>query len=305
MEDYPKTVLEFGGWFSSEQACREYLFRLRWPEGFRCPRCGGENAWTMSRGVYWCPQCDCQTSLTAGTLFQDTRKPLRVWFQAMWEVTNHKHGVSALGLQRALGLGSYHTAWTWLHRLRRAMVRPGRDRLAGTVEVDETFFGGPRPGKRGRGAAGKVLVFIAAQEDGQRVGRIRLRRIPDASAPSLEEATREAIEPGSVVRTDTWTGYRGLPAVGYAHTVVREDPSVGENLLPLANRVASLLKRWLLGIHQGAVRPSHIDYYLDEFTFRFNRRTSRSRGMLFYRLVQQALAIDPVPGQMLKGEHHR
>ena len=293
---------EFQDSFTTEDGCREYLFQLRWPEGFRCPRCGNRRAWAMQRRLFRCSECDLETSLTAGTVFQDTRKPLRLWFQAMWYVTNQKQGVNALGLQRLLGLGSYHTAWTWLHKLRRAMVRPGRDRLAGTVEVDETFLGGPEPGKRGRGAAGKVLVLVAAQEDGPRIGRIRLRRIADASGPTLEAAIQSMIAPGSTVRTDTWRGYNGLQARGYSHEVIRQETTLGDNLLPLANRVASLLKRWLLGTHQGAVRPSHLDYYLDEFTFRFNRRTSGSRGKLFYRLVQQALILDPVPAKLISGD---
>jgi transposase-like protein len=221
----------------------------------------------------------------------------------MWYVTSQKQGVSALGLQRALGLGSYPTAWTWLHKLRRAMVCPGRDRLQGTVEADETFIGGPRPGKPGRGAAGKVLVLIAAEQNGKRIGRIRLRRISDASAKSLEGALREMVDPGTLVITDDWLGYTGLEDQCYHHEVIRKSSTVGDNLLPLANRVASLLKRWLLGTHQGAVRASHLDYYLDEFTFRFNRRTSGSRGKLFYRLAQQAMMIEPVPAKTVFGEH--
>lgn len=301
MGDYPKTVQEFQDWFSSEESCCQYLFRLRWPKGFQCPRCGHGRAWVMSRDLYRCTCCDLQSSVTAGTIFQDTRKPLRVWFQAMWYVTNQKQGVSALGLQRVLGLGSYHTAWTWLHKLRCAMVRPGRDRLAGTVEVDETYVGGPRPGRRGRGAGGKALVLMAAQEDRCRIGRIRLRRVANASAKRLEGAVQKMIAPGRVVRTDGWNGYLGLKPLGYDHRVIRKEADIGENLLPLANRVASLLKRWLRGTHQGAIRPSHLDYYLDEFTFRFNRRTSLSRGMLFYRLVQQAVAIEPVPAKNIHG----
>lgn len=301
MEEYPETTQEFHDWFATEDSCRDYMFRLRWPEGFRCPRCRNNRAWRMGRLLFRCTQCDLETSITAGTLFQDTRKPLRLWFQAMWYVTNQKYGVSAIGLGQALGLGSYRTAWMWLHKLRRAMVRPGRDRLQGTVEIDETYVGGQRPGKRGRGAEGKALVLVAAQKDGKRVGRIRLRRIDDASADSLETAIKEMVTPGSMIRTDEWLGYNGLKAQGYSHKVVRRKSSVGDNLLPLANRVTSLLKRWLLGTHQGAVRPSHLDYYLDEFTFRFNRRTSRSRGKLFYRLVQQAMAIDPVPAKSIIG----
>jgi len=243
--------------------------------------------------------------VTAGTIFQDTSKPLRVWFRALWHVTNEKSGVSALGLQRALGLGSYRTAWTWLHKLRRAMVRPGRDRLSGAVEVDEIYVGGERPGKRGRGAAGKALVLVAAEVDGPGIGRIRLRRVADASAASLTPAVEAAVTSGSTILTDEWSGYHRLLASGYPHQVIRRQANVGENPLPRVHRVASLLKRWLLGTHQGAVRPSHLDYYLDEFTFRFNRRTSRSRGKLFYRLVQQAAAVDPVPNRILVGGSHK
>jgi len=302
MEDYPRTLMEFEQSFNTEQACREYLYQLRWPEGFRCPRCRHHEAWQIGRGLNECKQCHFQTSVTAGTIFQDTRKPLRLWFRAIWYVTNQKHGVSALGLQRALGLGSYRTAWTWLHKLRYAMVRPGRDRLSGTIEVDETYIGGEKPGKRGRGAAGKALVVVAAQEDGGRIGRIRLRRVSDASANSLVPAVQECIEPGAVVRTDGWSGYTQLQALGYFHKVIRQESHLGENLLPLVNRVVSLLKRWLLGTHQGAVQMSHLDYYLDEFTFRFNRRRSRSRGMLFYRLVQQAVAVDPITGSSISND---
>jgi transposase-like protein len=234
--------------------------------------------------------------VTAGTILQDTRKPLRLWFRAIWHVVSQKHGVSALGLQRVLGLKSYRTAWTWMHKLRRAMVRPDRDRLSGVVEVDETYYGGEKPGKRGRGAEGKAVVVIAVELDGKRLGRIRLRRVADISARSLEPAVQAAVEPGSQVLTDGYVGYTGLKRLGYRHEIVHPDPQAGENLLPHVNRVASLLKRWLLGTHQGAVEHSHLDYYLDEFTFRFNRRTSRSRGKLFYRLVQQAARVDPVPG---------
>jgi len=218
----------------------------------------------------------------------------------MWYVVGQKNGVSALGLQRILGLQRYETVWIWLHKLRKAMVRPGRDRLSGTVEVDETYIGGRRSGKRGRGAAGKTLVFIAVEDKDEHFGRIRLRRISNASAASLTPTVQDNIKPGSIVRTDDWSGYGRLATVGYQHTVVRRSADIGENLLPLANRVAALLKKWLQGTHQGAVRPSHLDYYLDEYTFRFNRRTSRSRGKLFYRLMQQAVAIAPVRNQDIR-----
>jgi transposase-like protein len=302
VEDYPKTMTELHERFGTEEACLGYLARLRWPNGFACPRCGHAKAWPSQRGLQVCRKCEYQTSVTAGTIFQDTHKPLRQWFEAMWHVTNQKHGVSALGLQRALGLGSYHTAWTWLHKLRRAMVRPGRDRLSGLIEVDEVFIGGEQSGKTGRGARGKTLVLVAAQEAAERrIGRIRLLRIADAAMETLHEAIQECIEPDSTVRTDAWGGYNNLDMIGYERVVVRKDATVGKDTLPLVNRVASLLKRWLLGTHQGAVRPSHLDYYLDEFTFRFNRRTSRSRGMLFYRLAQQAVAVGPWTENEIRG----
>ena len=300
VEDYPRTIQEFEQLFATEEACRGYLFQLRWPEGFCCPRCGHRQAWATKRRLYRCRDCDYQVSVTAGTIFQDTRKPLRLWFRAIWHVTSQKIGVSALGLQRVLGLPRYETTWTWLQKLRVAMVRPGRDRLSGIIEVDETYIGGEKPGKRGRGAWGKALVMVAAQENKGHIGRIRLCRVPDASAESLSQAVQDTVEPGSMVRTDGWGGYGQLTSLGYIHAVVRETGDVGENLLPLAHRAASLLKRWLMGTHQGAVRASHLDYYLDEFTFRFNRRTSGSRGKLFYRLVQQAVQVQPVNGNDLR-----
>ena len=301
MLEYPRTVLEFRDRFADDATCRAYLARLRWPGGFHCPICGAPEHWITARGLYHCRGCGRQTSVTAGTLFADTHLALRVWFEAVWHVTSQKSGASALGLQRVLGLGSYRTAWTLLHKLRRAMVRPGRERLQGIVEVDEIFIGGPRPGKRGRGAQGKVLVVVAAEASAKRVGRIRLTRVTDASAASLEPAVTAAIELGSQIRTDDWGGYNGLDRLGYRRQIVRHSAELGETLLPLANRVASLLKRWLLGTHQGAVGTAHLDYYLDEYTFRFNRRTSGSRGLLFLRLMQQAVDLSPVPAKEILG----
>jgi len=297
MEDYPKTLAELEQRFSTEEACREYLFQLRWPDGFRCPACGHSEAWKLKGGLFRCTACGHKTSVTAGTLFEGTRKPLVSWFRVIWWVTSQKNGASALGLQRIFGLGSYRTAWTWLHKLRRAMVRPGRDRLSGTIQVDETYIGGEKPGKRGRGAEGKALVLIAAQEDGKVTGRIRLKQIADASAESLEGAVQETVEHGAIVKTDDWNGYKGLESLGYRHPIVRKTTTIGDNLLPLCHREAALLKRWLMGTHQGAVSHKHLAYYLDEYTFRFNRRTSQYRGKLFYRLLQNAVAVDAIPYQ--------
>lgn len=295
--EYPRTLLELERRFGTDQACREYLFALRWPEGFVCPRCGGKKAWAMAHGRWLCADCRYQVSVTVGTIFQDTRLPLTLWFRAMWYVTSQKNGASALGVQRILGLGSYETAWTWLHKLRRAMVRPGRDRLSGTVEVDETYLGGPEAGAGGRGTARKALIAVAAQEAGRGIGRVRLRRITDVSALTLGRFVDQAVEPGSLLRTDGWPAYLSVQLRGYRHEVrvIGRRRALASELLPRVHRVVALLKRWLMGTHQGAVRHPHLDYYLDEFTFRFNRRTSGSRGLLFYRLVQQAVATPPQP----------
>jgi transposase-like protein len=300
-EDYPRTLADLEARFSTEQACREYLVRLRWPEGFVCPRCRGRSAWPTDRNLLVCAACGYQASATAGTIFQDSRKPLTLWFRAIWWVTTQKGGASAMGLQRILGLGSYVTAWTWLHKLRRAMVRPGRDRLRGRVEVDEAYVGGLEEGVRGREVETKALVAVACEEDGPGIGRIRLRRVDNASAASLQAFIAEAIEPGSLVHTDGWDGYSGLASKGYSHkvTVLQGRKQPATKLLPRVHIVVSLLKRWLLGTHQGAVSPAYLDYYLDEFTFRFNRRKSRSRGKLFYRLLQQAVAVEPAPYKVM------
>lgn len=303
MEDYPRTLAEVEARFSTEEACRDYLFRLRWPDGFRCPRCSGDKAWPVRKILYQCSICGYQTSVIAGTIFEGTRKPLVVWFRTIWWVVSQKNGASALGLKRVLGLGSYETAWTWLHKIRRAMVRPGRDRLSGRIEVDETYWGGLEEGVRGRKTIKKDLIVVAAQEEGNGIGRIRMLRIPDASAESLHSFIDQAIEPGSIIISDGWEGYTGLETKGYAHEVrvIKGSGVSAANLLPRVHRVISLLKRWILGTHQGAISHEHLDYYLDEFTFRFNRRTSRHRGKLFYRLLQHAMAIDPVPySKMIK-----
>jgi len=235
----------------------------------------------------------------------NTHLPLSLWFEAIWHVCGQKNGASALGIQRVLGLGSYRTAWNMLQRLRRAMVRPGRDRLTGTVEADEIFIGGPRPGKRGRGAAGKALVLVVVEDKAPAMGRIRLARVANASADSLLPALAAMVETGAEVRTDDWKAYGGLGRLGYDRRIVHHSPETGENLLPLVNRVAALLKRWLMGTHQGAVAHTHLDYYLDEFTFRFNRRTSGSRGLLFYRLITYAIELEPVAAKTFIGGSHQ
>ena len=303
--DYPRGWDELRAWFPDDGACLAYLEGLRWPDGFVCPACSEPGGpWRQTRARLTCPACRHQTTVTAGTIFEKTRTPLTTWFAAAWYVTNQKHGASALGLQRVLGLGSYQTAWAILHRLRRAMVHPGRDRLAGDVEVDETYVGGEEEGVRGRLTHKKAIVAVAVEvKEPRGFGRARLRRIPDVSGPSLVGFVRDVVEPDAAVLTDGWVGYKPLARHGYTHKAVNISASgdPAHVVMPAVHRVASLLKRWLLGTHQGAPRPEHLDAYLDEFTFRFNRRTSRSRGLLFYRLLEQAVVTDPTPYAQIVG----
>lgn len=295
-EDYPRTITEFNKRFSTEKACLKYLCERRWPNGFQCPRCGQKKAWPVRDKLLQCAGCGYQASVTAGTIFQDTHTPLRLWFQAMWWVATQKTGASALGLHRVLGLKRYKTPWTWLHKLRKAMVRPGRDLLTGEVEVDESYLGGLEEGQPGRKAENKAVIIVAAQKDGRGIGRIRMRHISDASSQNLHAFVKDVVAPGAVVHTDGWQGYRGLDKLGYIHrvTIIKKSKGKASDLLPRVHRVLSLLKRWLMGTHQGAISHKHLDFYLDEFTFRFNRRKSASRGKLFYRLAEQAVAVEPL-----------
>jgi transposase-like protein len=298
--DYPRTFQQVRAWFPDESSCLEYLARVRWPEGFVCPKCGQGDAWRTGTGRWMCVACGRQTSVTAGTIFHRTRTPLSTWLAAIWMVTSTKNGISAAALQQSLGFGSYETAWAWLHKLRRAMVRPDRELLSGIVEVDETFVGGVTAGRLG-GSTDKVPVMMAAERVGtQRIGRIRLEV---ASAPGSLEAVQFAarvVQPGSTIRTDGARMFRRLNDMGYTHTYVTgynaEEP---EKVLPGVHLVASLLKRWTIGTLHYGVSEKHLPYYLDEYTFRFNRRTAKARGLLFYRLLQQALNTDPHPTSTL------
>ena len=302
-QPYPRTWTEFLEQFSSEDACLAYLEELRWPNGFICPSCGvASEPYRASRIRLMCQDCGHQSTVTAGTIFDKTRTPLRVWLAAAWYLTNQKQGVSALGLQRVLGLGSYQTAWAMLHRFRRAMVRPDRDRLKGMVEIDETYLAitdraEPRSAQGRKNNTTKVLVVLAVEVlEPKGVGRIRLRRIAADSAEFVVPFVQASVEPGTQVRTDGSAAYRSLASLGYAHqqNVMLGAKEPAHVTLAGVHRVASLIKRWILGTHHGAVQPEHLDAYLDEFVFRFNRRTSGSRGMLFYRLLQQAVITDPV-----------
>jgi transposase-like protein len=307
--DYPRSLPEFLDWFPDEPQCAKYLAGLRWREGFSCRRCGHNDAWLTDppRSRWVCSACEHQTSITAGTIFEGTRIPLTQWFRAAWLVMSEKNGMSALGLKRQLGIGSYETSWSMLHKLRIAMVDPSRSKLRGVVEVDETFIGGVKAGVGGRGAAGKVLVAVAVERfpNPKRgvpaLGRARMRMIPDATSLSLIDFITDAVEPGSVIYTDGWKGYNHVANNGYTHERIRlqQSSAKAHEELPGVHRVASLSKRWLLGTHHGGVQKKHLDYYLDEFIFRFNRRKSSTRGLLFYRLLEGAVATRPTTRELI------
>lgn len=304
MLEYPKTVTDFSDQFPDEESCWTYLEKVRWPNGFDCPKCHGSQSWNTKRGLQLCRGCGTQVSLLSRTIFHDSRLPLRKWFHAIWHVIHQKTGISAVGLQKTLGLGSYRTAWLMLHKLRKAMVRPGREKLQGDVEVDETIVGGKKSGRRGRDHQGNPLVVIAAEENGKRVGRIRMKYIPDGSGNTLETFVRDSIEPGSKITTDQWKGYNHLSALGYQHKTVPGSMIGEEEILPRVHLIAALLKRWLLGTHQGRVKRKLLQSYLDEFVFRFNRRTSGSRGLLFLRILENAVSMEPVPLEKIRSKPH-
>lgn len=294
---FPGTLLEFEQLFRTEEACLAYLERVRWPGGVRCLRCSSNQSWRASRDRFRCGSCRKDFSTTAGTLLQGSKVPMRLWFRAMWLLTNQKSGISALGLQRTLGLGSYETAWAMLHKLRRATVRPDRELLSGRIEVDETIVGGRRKFKNGKRPCRyleKALIVIAAEVRGANIGRIRMRQIPAPSRDHLIKFVKDTVRPGSEVVSDGWRGYHALGKEGFSldQTITNHGAKEAHaQIVPKVHRVASLLKRWLLGTHQGRVSCEKLDYYLDEFVFRFNRRASPTRGHLFRRLLEQVVAI--------------
>jgi transposase-like protein len=298
---YPGSVGEFQAWFQTDADCLDYLEWLRWPGCFVCPDCGHAGGWRLGDGRFMCSGCGGRVSVTAGTIFDRTRTPLTVWFSACWQFATGKDGVSALSLKRMLEIGSYQTAWAVLHRLRSVLIRPGRDRLSGTVEVDETYIGGKEPELRGGRARGKkVLTAVAVELMAPKgFGRCRMAPLADASAASLHSFVTDHVEPGATVITDAWMGYRGLAELGYLHSArsqraARARGDEPGKMLRGPHRVASLAKRWLLGTHQGSVDEAHLSSYLNEFVFRFNRRRSRSRGMVFCRVLELAVAHAPV-----------
>jgi transposase-like protein len=302
LRDLPRDLPSFVRRFGTDGKCRAYLVRALWPEGFRCRACGHDQAYShKKRLIEECRACGKQHSILAGTIFEQTKSSLAKWFLAIYLVTSSKGGISAMELQRQMGFGSYQTAWSWLHKIRKAMIRPDRQPLRDRVEADETLIGGPRPGKPGRGAAGKTVVVGAVEAGrgkakGRRLGRLRLAVLPDASAKSLSSFLAANVGRPGAIATDGWSGYSGIRAAGYDHQPVNLSRSWGDAALrlPGIHLVFSLAKRWLLGTHHGAVSPKHLQAYLEEFVFRFNRRTARAISHGFARLVEHAVQTPPI-----------
>ena len=298
--DFPKSLKEFQGRFRDEAACRAYLAACRWPDGYRCGRCWHSEAFDLARrGLWQCKSCGHQTSVTAGTALHRTRIPLTLWFWAAYLVTTHTPGLSALQLQRQLGIDSYETAWAMLHKLRRAMVRPSREPLKEKVEVDESYIGGPKAGRDGRQLVENALVAAAVEVRGKASGRVRLQVVRDASSFVLARFVKANVEHGAIVMTDAWRSYEALSWMGYRHRPrVQGDPKRAAKILPRVHRVFGNLKTWLRGTHHG-VANKHLQAYLDEFTFRFNRR--RTPMAAFQTLLGLATRHGPTTYNMLYG----
>ena len=300
--DYPRTYQEFRAWFPDDTACVEYLGKLRWPAGFSCPRCGDGHSWRTGDGLWMCAGCGLKTSATAGTIFHRSHTPLSTWFAAVWLVTSQKNGVSAKGLEGALGFGSYETAWAWLHKLRRAMVRPDRELLGGVVELDQSFLGGKSAGKRGASSDKAPITIAVERDDSGQLGRVRLELADVPGGLDMIGFACEVITPGASIHTDGARMFARLTDKGYDHHATAGYQADDlDTVMPGPHLVSSLLKRWTAGTLHYRISRQHLPYYLDEFTFRFNRRASKARGLLFYRLLQQSVDTDPHPLKELIG----
>ena len=289
-DDFPKTLPEFEERFCDDKACRGYLYKLKWPDGFICPRCGNIKFWWTSKNKLHCTACGHQTSVTVGTILENTKKPLTLWFRAIFLTAFQKSGINAVNLQNMLGLGSYTTAWSWLQKIRRSMVRENREKLGAEtkeIQVDEAYIGGKKEGKRGRGAAGKTPVAVAVEINNPKgIGRVRMNVINNCGAYELSAFLMENVETGTVVLSDNWRGYNLIELAGFTRDIVEDV----KKDLKCVHLVISLFKRWVLGTLQGGIGKKHLQYYIDEFVFRFNRRTSKCRAKVFHRLLEQVVA---------------
>ncbi len=295
-EDFPRNEVEFDEMFSTEESCKEYFFKMKWSDGFVCSHCENQSYWRNNRGLYVCKTCGHHNSLTSDTMFSGTKKPIKLWFKAVWLFTTKKTGESASSIQSLLGI-SYPTAWSWLQKLRLCTVRDNRGKLSGNIEVDEFYLGGKEEGKQGRGAEDKIKIVAAVEKRGNKTGRIRLQVIDDTSSSSLLPFIELNIEENSKVKTDGWSGYLPLNRMNYEHLreVISTSDDDASTLLPGVHLVASLIKRMMLGIYQGRYVAKHIQKYLDEFTFRYNRRTSTFVGQKFVRMLEQVGCKTMIP----------
>jgi transposase-like protein len=301
MAVFPRSLAEFQRRFPTDEACGEYLVAVRWPQGFRCPACGHAHGWRLERRLptFECAGCERQSSVTAGTAMHRSHLPLTTWFWAAYLMATHSNGISALQLQAQLGIGSYKTAWLLARKLRRAMVDPARLPLAGLVEVDETSLpqrtkADPPAGGHGRSRRGKLPVVAAVEIEGRTPKRLRLAAVVDYSAKSLHAFIARAVAPDATIRTDAWKGYPGAPVAGHAPSTI--GPMAAHLVLPWTHRAFSNLKRWALGTYHG-LRRHHLQAYLDEFVFRFNRRHDRHAA--FHRLLGLATLLPHASYQML------
>lgn len=289
--DYPETIQEFVDVFKTDKECYDYLTKIRWPKGFVCPNCKHTKYTHHSRYLtYRCSKCLKEVTVTSNTVFHKRHLPIRMWFFAIWFMVSQKSGISALGLSREIGIKRQKTGWNLLKTIRASMSQEGREKLSGIVEIDEVFIGGIYKGIRGRGALGKTIVLVAVEDKGKpKIGRIRMCVIEDATSANLLKAIQSMVEEGSTIHTDEFKSYAMLSKHNYKHEAIKKEDS--KDNTPLVHRVAALLKRWLLGTHQGGVHLNNLQSYLDEYVFRFNRRTSSSRGKLFYRLIQEMMKM--------------
>ena len=290
---FPDNLLDFQTMFYTEKQCREHLFKIKYPDGFVCPNCNNNEYWLTDRSLLHCKNCNHQTSLKSGTIMHGSKKSLKLWYLAFFFVSFQKSGINAKNLQTFIGLGSYQTAWAWLHKIRHSLRKKGRTKLNSCVEVDESFFGGVTAGKRGRGAENKQLLVVGVEKAGKKIGRIRIEVIKDASADSLNAFIDTNIEKNTMIKTDGWRSYSQLTKNGYRHKVIKQKTE--ESILSSVHLVISQFKRWTLGLHQGLVKGKHLQYYLDEYIFRFNRRKSKSRGKVFIRTIEQAISFNAIP----------
>ena len=288
--DFPKTAPEFERRFATEEDCRAYWIEARWGGDPACARCNSKRVWEERGGfLFECAECGHQTSLTSGTLLEKTRKPFKVWFRAIFEISSRRNGISAKDLQRIMGFGSYKTAWSWLHKLRRALVRPEREPLGQAVQIDEGFVGGTR--------GGKSMVLVATETD----GRVRLAHAANNDAETLKRFADANVAPKAPVTTDGHAGYSARSLGERPHEPHVQTPAERRqhDTLQAVHWTMSLLKRWLLGTHGGAVKPKHLQSYLDEFAFRHNRRRTKGVGRIAARTIERLVAHAPLTMRQL------